>query len=345
MPRTIQCSECRVRLNLPASVTAGKRLKCPRCGYKFVISEAEASSASTLPGMVDATETATTLVSRKPPSGDDLPAPRAEGDLRETFDLPLVSAREAERSEMVAGSPTADVAGLFADAKPSAKRLSAAEARAKGRRCTNCGGLVPQGMSICTTCGTDQETGMRVGLEDDLAPPPPPRSEGAPLHISIIGTFCVAAAVILLILAIVQSVKEQSQLRYFCWISLGLVSGFGVYAAVEFIRGKSVKLLMLALSLGVVVDVMTLIALPLIEANFAAPEQIIDPNAKSTNLDDAPVRIRSLQERLDALGGIGRIQTGAAFLLVYALMSLYLMSPPVKKYISSRAARDAFLGG
>ncbi len=180
---------------------------------------------------------------------------------------------------------------------------------------------------------------MRVGLEDDLAPPRPVRSEGAPLHISIIGTFCVAAAVILLILAIIQTVREQSQLAYVCWISLALVSGFGIYAAVEFIRGKSVKLLMLALSLGVVVNLMTLIALPLIQANFVAPEVLIDLNAKSNNLDDAPVRIRSLDERLDELGGRGRIQAGVGLLLVYAFLSLYLMSPPVKKYISSRAAR------
>jgi len=293
--------------------------------------------------MVDAADTMTMPASRKPPSGDDIPAARAEGDLRETFDLPLVSAREAERSEMVSGAPTADAAGLFADPGPSAKRLSAAEARARGRRCTHCGGLVPQGMSICSACGTDQETGMRVGLEDDLAPPPPPPSQGPPLHISIVGTFCVAAAVILLILAIVQSVTEEKRLEYFCWISLALVSGFGIYAAVQFIRGKSVKLLMLALSLGVVVDLMTMIALPLIQANFVPPEVLIDRNAKSTNLDDAPVRIRSLEERLGDEGRARRIQAGAGLLLVYAFLSLYLMSPPVKKYIQSRAARDAFL--
>ncbi len=343
MPRTIQCSECRVRLNLPAAVTPGQRLKCPRCGHKFVVSDAEASSASTLPGMVDAAETLSLPTPRRPPSADDLPAPRAEGDLREAFDLPLVSAREAERSEMVSGSHTADAAALFADAGPSARRQSAAEARARGRRCTHCGGLVPQGMSICTTCGTDQETGMRVGLEDDLAPPPPPPSHGPPLHISIIGSFCVAAAVILLIIAIVKSVSEESQIQYFCWICLGLVSAFGIYAAVEFVRGRSVKLLMLALSLGVVVDLMTMIALPLIQANFVAPDQLVDPNAKSNDLDLAPVRIISLQERLDADGRIARIKAGAGLLVGYAFLSIYLMSPPVKKYMHSRAARDAFV--
>jgi hypothetical protein len=177
---------------------------------------------------------------------------------------------------------------------------------------------------------------MRVGLDDDLAPPRPRLSEGPPLHISIIGTFCAATAVILLILAVIQSVNEKSRLEYLCWISLALVSGFGIYAAVEFIRGKSVKLLMLALALGVVVDVMTLIALPLIQANLA--DDMVDQNATSTEIDDAPVRIKPLEDRLDAR----RIQAGVGVLLVYAILSLYLMSPPVKKYMASRAARDAF---
>jgi len=289
--------------------------------------------------MVDATETLSLPTSRKPPSSEDLPAPRAEGDLRETFDLPLVSARDAERSGMVVGKPAADVAGLFAEPGPSAKARSAAEARARGRRCTHCGGFVPQGMSICSACGTDQETGMRVGLEDDLAPPPPAGPQGPPLHISIIGTFCVAAAVILLILAIILSVTEKRQIHYVCWLSLALVSGFAIYAAVQFIRGKSVKLLMLALALGVVVDLMTLIGLPLIEAYWGVQDQIIVRNAKSTDLDLAPVAIVSVEERLDT----HRIQAGAGLVLVYAFLSLYLMSPPVKKYIQSRAARQAFL--
>jgi phage FluMu protein Com len=336
MPRTIKCRECHVLLNLPAQAVAGKKLKCPRCGYRFIITDAEASSASTLPGMVDATETQNFPSPRKPPSADDLPAPIAEGDLRETFDLPLVSAREAERSGSVREPDAADVAGLFAESGPSARRVTAAEARAKGRRCMRCGGLVPQGMSICSTCGTDQETGVRVGFDDDFAPPPPPPPQGPPLHISIIGTFCAAAAIILLVLAVINSVRQQPMLEYLCWICLALVSGFGIYSAVAFIRGKSVKLLMMALSLGVVVDLMNLIALPLINANFA--DQIVDLNAKPADIEDAPVTIKPLEERLDNR----KIEAGIGLLLVYAFLSLYLMSPPVKRYISSRAAREPY---
>ena len=54
MPRTVFCQECRAILNLPAATRAGKRLKCPRCGTRFIVSEDEASSASTLPGQADA---------------------------------------------------------------------------------------------------------------------------------------------------------------------------------------------------------------------------------------------------------------------------------------------------
>jgi hypothetical protein len=276
---------------------------------------------------------------KKPPSHDDLPVPVAEGDLRDTFDVPLGSGRDIERSA-ASGPQAADAAGLFADAGPSRKRQSAAEARRIARRCTNCGGLVPQGMSICSACGTDQETGMRVGLEDDLAPPPPPAAPGPPLHISIIGTFCVATAVILLVFAAVQTVRPRSTIENVAWICLALVSGFGIYAGVEFIRGKSAKLLMLALSLGVVVNVMIMIALPLFEAYFADPAQVIR-ESQSNDLDLAPVVIKPPEERIDQK----KIKAGAGVLILYAVLAVYLMSPPVKKYMSSRAARDWLRSG
>ena len=44
-----------------------------------------------------------------------------------------------------------------------------------------------------------------------------------------------------------------------------MVSAFGIYACVQFIRGKSAKALLLALTFGSVVDVMGLVALPLVQ--------------------------------------------------------------------------------
>ena len=169
----------------------------------------------------------------------------------------------------------ADAATLFSDEGPSERRITAAEARAKARRCVHCGGVVPRGMSICTTCGTDQETGLRVGLEDDLAPPPPPPPEGPPFHVSIIGGLCIAAALVLLSLSVRESVLTQSVVEQFAWLGLAVGRHLRHHASVQLIRGKSAKMLIVALTLGRLVDVMALIALPIVRANFEERETII----------------------------------------------------------------------
>ena len=136
----------------------------------------------------------------------------AEKDLRETFDLPLMSARDAERSGADTEHAIGDAAALLDDRGGPRRRTTAAEARARARRCSQCGGLVPQGMSICVSCGIDQETGLRVGLEDDLAPPPPPPPQGPPIHIALIGGLCGTAGLILLILSLIRSVGGSERL-------------------------------------------------------------------------------------------------------------------------------------
>ena len=337
MPRTIQCNRCGVILNLPAKITAGKRLKCPKCGTRFVVSQDDASSLSGLPGQVDAATTSFDL-EKRPPSREDLPIPTSEGDLRDTFDLPLVSGggRDAERGEAVIGSATADAAALFKDDGPSKRRPTAAEARSRSRRCTHCGGGVPAGMSLCPTCGTDQETGMRVGLEDDLAPPPPPRPQGPPIHVTVVGGLCATGGLILALLGVINSTRSESNLQNYSWLVLALVSGFGIYACVQFIRGKSVKLLMLALALGVAVDLIGLIAFPIIQAMVNGPgmEEIKPSDPTESNMG-----IKGFQEQID----IQKIKLGVTFMVAYAVLSLYLMSPAVKKYVfQARSERGAY---
>ena len=99
----------------------------------------------------------------------------------------------------------------------------------------------------------------------------------------MVGGLCSAAALSLLVLAIIKSVdKNTSSLQNFAWLGLGIVSGFAVYAAIQFIRGKSLKLLVVALTLGVVVDVMSLVALPIFEAMLEDEQKIVkivDPSA------------------------------------------------------------------
>jgi hypothetical protein len=334
MPRTVQCQNCGVVLNLPEHTRAGKRLKCPKCGNRFAVSESEASSASTVPGMADATPMSAFDMDRRPASKDDLPIPRSEGDLRDTFDLPLLGGRDVEHGSVASGGDVADAASLFEDRARARRKATAAEARSRARRCVKCGGVVPQGMSICSSCGTDQETGLRVGLEDDLAPPPPAAPEGPPFHIAMIGGLCGTAGLICLLMAIIQSTRGESSVEHFAWLALAVVSGFGLYASVQFIRGKSARLLILALTLGVVADVLSLVALPIGQAMLEDTDKILS-DVKPRDLDDTNKAIKPFEERIDAQ----KITLGIALVLVYAMISLYLISPPVKRYFHFKEYR------
>jgi hypothetical protein len=185
------------------------------------------------------------------------------------------------------------------------------------------------------SCGLDQETGIRGGMDDDLIPPPPPRPLGPPLHVSIIGGLCATAGLIFLIMALMRTGGGGGQgLQLYGWLCMALVSAFAILASVQFIRGKSVKLLMLALTLGVVVDVLGWVALPLFQANFGDPEQIVT-ETRPTDPDDPDFVIKPPEERIN----LNEIALGITFLVIYAIVSLYLMSTPVKKYVHFRSDR------
>ena len=331
MPRTTQCQKCGIFLNLPAHATAGKRLKCPKCGLRFALTETDASSESTVGGHADAHGLSHPEIETQPQKIDDLPISLTDRDLRETFDLPLLSGRDAERGEATTEPAIADAASLL-DEPPPKRRKTAAELRLKARRCS-CGGYVPQGMSVCMSCGLDQETGLRITMADDLLPPPPPRPLGPPIHVAIVGGLCATAALIFLIMALMGSASPTTQgWQVYGWLCLALVSIFGILASTQFIRGKSAKLLMLALTLGAVVDVMGLVVIPLIEANLEDPQQIIRPNTKRDDPDDPEFTITPFEERIE----LRHITLGITFLVVYGVLSVYLMSSSVKKYIHSQ---------
>jgi hypothetical protein len=335
MPQTTQCSHCGIILNLPPGIKPGKRLKCPRCATRFVITESDASSASTAPGLADATNTSMFEIPKRLGAPEELPPSLGEGDLREAFDLPLVSgsARDMERGEGVPGAQTADVGGLFED-RPSKRRMTAAEARSQARRCVTCGTGVPRGMSICTMCGTDQETGLRVGLEDDLAPPPPPPPQGPPIHVSVAGGLCITGSLILLILSMIRTTRTVSTIELLSWLSLALVSAFGIYGSVQFLRGKSAKLLIVALTLGAIVDVLGLVGLPLLQPFLVDAESIVSPIVPQEP-DEGDVGILPFEERIN----LKIIMAGVGLILVYVIFALYLISPPVKRFIHGRADR------
>lgn len=180
-------------------------------------------------------------------------------------------------------------------------------------------------MSICVTCGVDQETGIRVGLDDDLAPPPPPAPSGPPLHVAIIGAMLGIGALIMLILSLINSVGGAGGWQKYGWLCLALVSCFGIYAVVQFLRLKTAKLLMVALTLGVVINLMALIAMPLILSNWVMGQTVEE--FRSDNPEDAGILIKPPEDQLD----IRSIEVGVTLLVIYAGLALYLMSPAVKK--------------
>jgi len=343
MPRTILCQKCGVILNLPTQVIAVKKMKCPKCAYRFEVTDRDANSASMPPGPADAAMASSHELARRPPSNAEVSVHTADHDLRDIFASPLASAAAIERSAVSTSQKPglSDAEALFQDEPAPRRKPKGAEARAQNRRCSHCGGVVPLGMSICSSCGVDQDTGMRVGLDDDLAPPPSSRLAGPPLHISIIGFLCGLASVVLLILALIQSVRDEAGVTQYGWLCLALVCAIGIYGATQFLLGKTVKMLMLALTLGLLVNLMALIALPIFQANFEAKEKVVNPIAQRSedpgSVGDADVEIKAVSERID----LQRIKGGLIITGIYVALSIYLMSPPVKKHF----IRQAVIGG
>ena len=323
MAGNIQCLHCGVVLNLPDRAI-GRRMKCPKCGGRFVVgnSGAEAVPAGDETGSKKGPDTTFELTRKT--SSVELPVmPTAAGDLRETFDLDLMTGAAAPPAQPARGGgpDAADALALFSDKPAKPRRKTGAEARSSSRRCPTCGGLVPVGMSLCQTCGLDLESGTRIDLMDDLAPPPAARDQGLPLPITILGSLCCALSVILAVAALLVWSKGFAGIQYFIPLA-----AFGGYASVQFLRGKSVKLLLVALTLGALIDVAALIALPIWQANEEVPvsqrkEHIDDP-------DTAVEIIKSPSERLDTQ----RITVGVSLLLLYAATSIVLLSPPVQRH-------------
>ena len=324
MARTTQCTDCGVVLNVPDQAI-GKRLKCPKCGTRFAVSpDAEDSPGSTYVLPTNKPPSSQEQLSSRPLDPDTIPT--AAGDLRDTFDLPLMneaapgpSGRGAVNATQGA-KPTADAMALFVeDARPVKRRPSAAEARSKARRCPTCSTVVPVGMSVCTKCGLDLETGMRVDLDEDLAPPAPP-APTMPLPVGIIGGICFLTSLIMAIATASLWVRGTEGLLYFVPVCL-----FGVFASVQFLRRKTAKLLLVALTFGVAIDLVALIAMPIYYANvdMTAVQQAVPHD--ETGID---IAIPSVVDRLDTQ----TLTTGILLIFIYAGVAVYLLSPQVRRY-------------
>jgi hypothetical protein len=173
-------------------------------------------------------------------------------------------------------------------------------------------------MSVCARCGLDLESGVRVDLEDDPAPQPAPRAPAPPMAVSIIGGIAFMGSLALTVLSIALWLGGFDGCQYFVPIC-----AFGIYAAVQFLRQKSVRLLILALSFGLAVDVVALIAMPVYHANMEA--SAVDRNMTS---EKAEVVIPSVVDKLDTQ----KLTIGIGLILVYAGVVFYLMTPQVKRH-------------
>jgi len=322
-PSTIQCIHCGVVLSLPEKVV-GRRLKCPKCGEKFQVGATGAVPIPTPAKGNEGAPGATMLLSSRSTVGD-LPAmPMTDGgDLRDTFELPMMteSAPAAKGSASPAGGEAADALALFEDAPQPRRKKTGAEARATARRCPTCGGVVPVGMSICQKCGLDLESGARVDLNDDLSPPPPPKPPGLSIPMAVVGALCLAVSVALTGYALYKWNGGLDGAIYFVPLAL-----FGAAASVQFLRAKTAKLLLVALTLGAVMDLTFMIAYPIYVANAeAAP--IVRPISNEDDPEIEKEMIKPLAERLDT----DTMGKGIALLVLYAGVSIYLISPGVQR--------------
>jgi len=404
MPARTRCPLCETVLNVPPGA-GGKSLKCPRCGTKFRPSEVAPGAGS---GFGSATtETATPASSpsspatpkppRSPQARDDDDLPFVTGDLRDQFDLPLLhetdddsaskpksKSKPKRKAPQQPGQPKApkpprpskydeaEAAGLLDDDEPvHATRRYAAEARAQTRRCP-CGGVVPQGMTVCPRCGLDLESGERTDpfdlLEPEALPEPP---QAMPYGVMFVGAGSAAVGVMLGLTAIFLFFARSEAPHRWGFLLLAAVCAFAVHAALRLLNGRSAQPLAVALALGAAVDIVALIILPILFPSdtieppkdpIAAENAAVEPGAQADSGLDAPrfgdgsgtgaadrasphgssgaievthvPHIRPLTERIEW----GKVHAGLAILVVIILCALYLASGEVQRY-TSRGSR------
>jgi hypothetical protein len=185
-------------------------------------------------------------------------------------------------------------------------------------------------MSLCSQCGLDLESGKRIDVMDIIEEVPlPPRPSGPPLGVAIVGVTTLLAAAILAVASLLNYSRGRGEDYSWGFILLGLICVFGVYAAVQFLRGKSAKLLMVALLLAAPVDVVAMIVLPLFQAGQGPVE--IQETAQGDDEEDVP-KIAPITQRLDQQ----QLTWGIVILLVDAAVLIYLFTPQARRYFERR---------
>lgn len=314
MSMTTQCPACQLVLTVP-DAAGGRRLKCPKCGGRFYVGQGGAARpASQAPGVGPSSVT----IPASSHGHRDLPT--AAGDLRETFDLPLLMDEDTPVRPAARSAGVADA--LFRDEDMPARRRTLADARSESRRCPECGGFVPAGMSLCSRCGLDLDTGQQIELEEELdeAPVEPVYESGPPFGIVFIGSVAMIASLVLAVFCFLQLGESLGGL------ALGVVCLFGIVASVQFLRGKSFKLLLVALGLAGAIDVVALIALPVFQADESIPAAEVQEDVlpDGEEIADIPPIMQRLNTR--------KIGWGVALLLVDVALLIYLSTPGIRRH-------------
>ncbi len=334
----VRCPHCSIELNLPESAL-GRRLKCPKCDFKFVAPAAQSpesfggGSSMFLPIREAGSSGSLELPSFGGSSGD-VELPTALAPLRDTFDIPLLSELDTPKRskssagiDAAAGGGVGDALALFKDEPKSNRKPRGAEARAQARRCSSCSNIVPAGMSLCSKCGLDLDTGQRIApleIYEDEAPAIH-RQPTPPMGVLIVGSVCSIGFLLLAMISLVQWAggTQGAQFLLVIWL-------FGLFGAVQFLRRKSIRPIFLSLSLAIGVGSVYLIALPIYYANMPPEVVVTDDSAPSVaevvQDFDAP-QIKSIAESLD----VNRITWGVGSLLSYAALAVYLNSPGLRR--------------
>ncbi len=142
-----------------------------------------------------------------------------------------------------------------------------------------------------------------------------------PLTVSIMGAICLLGSVIFTIATASLWVRGFEGFQYFVPICL-----FGVFASVQFLRQRTVKLLLMALTFGVAIDIVALIAMPIYRANVDTADAV--RTVSPVEPDKTDMVIPSVVEKLDTQS----LTVGIGLIAVYAGAAVYLLSPHVQRH-------------
>lgn len=336
MTRTTYCPSCQIPLNVPAAA-GNKRLKCPQCGTRFHPDGPLARPPSSTPGFKKPSP-ASSIFATEPP---EVYLPGTKGDLRESFDLPLLDDSKSD------GPPrrpvTSDALALFREDSTPKKPASAPKIRPKARTCDTCDTFIPIGTTVCPRCGTDAELGRPLVVQeivDEIPGYAQTAEAGIPAGVFLIGSLTLMASLVLALITLIA-------LSGLGAIALGMLCLFGIFASIQFLRGKSARLLLLALGLAAAVDVVALMVLPVWQATevAAAPVEIPAPR---TPADEEPVateeepKTESLNQVLSENGANTKLAWGILLLLVDAGVMVYLSTAGIRRHFDHQPSVPPF---